>query len=185
VFPEIPGSFQGVPFEAHREVSTCLDYIRREIDQRSPLELLGLCQNCPMKRPFSATIWRAGDWFVSQCLDVDVASQGRTEEEALDICGRCWNCTSSRRLPRIPLPVRQIEIEVGRLKPLASVRSSAVSKSACFSEVRQKGSHVKLARMSGERTDTVIVPRHHEIPAGTPRSILNQAHIDSESWGKL
>jgi predicted RNase H-like HicB family nuclease len=36
-----------------------------------------------MKRPFSATVWREGDWYVSQCLEVDVASQGVTEEEAL------------------------------------------------------------------------------------------------------
>jgi predicted RNase H-like HicB family nuclease len=36
-----------------------------------------------MKRQFSATVWREGDWYVSQCLDVDVASQGETEEEAL------------------------------------------------------------------------------------------------------
>ncbi len=33
--------------------------------------------------PFSAAVWREGDWFVSQCLDVDIASQGNTEEEAL------------------------------------------------------------------------------------------------------
>ena len=36
-----------------------------------------------MKRPFAATVWREGDWFVSQCLEVDVASQGETEGEAL------------------------------------------------------------------------------------------------------
>jgi predicted RNase H-like HicB family nuclease len=36
-----------------------------------------------MKRPFSATVWREGDWCVSQCLEVDVASQGHNEEEAL------------------------------------------------------------------------------------------------------
>ena len=36
-----------------------------------------------MKRPFSATVWREGEWFVSQCLEVDVANQGHTEEEAL------------------------------------------------------------------------------------------------------
>ena len=36
-----------------------------------------------MKRSFAATVWREGDWFVSQCLEVDVASQGETEEEAL------------------------------------------------------------------------------------------------------
>ena len=43
-----------------------------------------LCKNNVMKRPFSASVWREGDWYVSQCLEVDVASQGETEEEALD-----------------------------------------------------------------------------------------------------
>ena len=37
-----------------------------------------------MKRKFNATVWREGKWFVAQCIDVDVASQGRTEKEALD-----------------------------------------------------------------------------------------------------
>jgi len=36
-----------------------------------------------MKRPFAATVWREGSWYVSQCLEVDVASQGETEQEAL------------------------------------------------------------------------------------------------------
>lgn len=36
-----------------------------------------------MKRPFSATVWKEGDWFIAQCLDVDVASQGESEEQAL------------------------------------------------------------------------------------------------------
>ncbi len=33
---------------------------------------------------FRASIWKEGDWFVAQCLDVDVASQGESEEEALN-----------------------------------------------------------------------------------------------------
>lgn len=36
-----------------------------------------------MKRPFAASVWREGNWFVVQCLEVDVASQGETEDEAL------------------------------------------------------------------------------------------------------
>ena len=31
----------------------------------------------------TATVTRDGDWYVAQCLDVEVASQGRTIEEAL------------------------------------------------------------------------------------------------------
>ncbi len=36
-----------------------------------------------MKREFKASVSREGDRYVAQCLEVDVASQGRTEEEAL------------------------------------------------------------------------------------------------------
>jgi predicted RNase H-like HicB family nuclease len=36
-----------------------------------------------MKRPFAATVWREGNWYVSQCLELDIASQGETAEEAL------------------------------------------------------------------------------------------------------
>jgi predicted RNase H-like HicB family nuclease len=36
-----------------------------------------------MKKPFAATTWREGDWFISQCLEVNIASQGKSEEESL------------------------------------------------------------------------------------------------------
>lgn len=36
-----------------------------------------------MKQEFKASLWRENDWVVAQCLEVDVASQGRSEEEAL------------------------------------------------------------------------------------------------------
>jgi len=31
-----------------------------------------------MKRTFTASVWREGSWYVSQCLEVDVASQGES-----------------------------------------------------------------------------------------------------------
>lgn len=37
-----------------------------------------------MKRVFRASVWQEDDWYIAQCLDVDVASQGESEEEALD-----------------------------------------------------------------------------------------------------
>lgn len=36
-----------------------------------------------MEKTFTASIWREGEWFVAQCLEVDIASQGETEEKAL------------------------------------------------------------------------------------------------------
>jgi predicted RNase H-like HicB family nuclease len=37
-----------------------------------------------MTQEFTATVWQEGEWFIAQCREVDVASQGLTEEEALD-----------------------------------------------------------------------------------------------------
>lgn len=37
-----------------------------------------------MKQTLTASIWQEGDWFVAQCVEVDVASQGETEEAALE-----------------------------------------------------------------------------------------------------
>jgi predicted RNase H-like HicB family nuclease len=66
-----------------------------------------------MKRPFAATVWREGKWYVSQCLELDVASQGQTEDEALA------NLTEALELhfeppqaTRRPV-VRTVEVEVG------------------------------------------------------------------------
>jgi predicted RNase H-like HicB family nuclease len=36
-----------------------------------------------MRQHFTARVWKEGDWYVAQCREVDVASQGETEEEAL------------------------------------------------------------------------------------------------------
>lgn len=37
-----------------------------------------------MTRNFTASVWREENWYIAQCLEVDVASQGETEEEALE-----------------------------------------------------------------------------------------------------
>ncbi|MEH1968703.1 MULTISPECIES: type II toxin-antitoxin system HicB family antitoxin [unclassified Nostoc] len=36
-----------------------------------------------MKQTFTASVWQEGNWFVAQCLEIDIASQGETETEAL------------------------------------------------------------------------------------------------------
>jgi predicted RNase H-like HicB family nuclease len=34
-------------------------------------------------KSFRASVWQEGELYVAQCLDVDVASQGRSERDAL------------------------------------------------------------------------------------------------------
>ena len=66
-----------------------------------------------MKRPFTATVWREGDWYVSQCLEIDVASQGETEEEALANLKEALELYFETPHPTRPPKVRTIEVEVG------------------------------------------------------------------------
>ena len=66
-----------------------------------------------MKKVFTASIWQEEDWVIAQCAEVDVASQGETEQEALD------NLTEALKLhfdsPRATVApqTRIIEVEIG------------------------------------------------------------------------
>jgi predicted RNA binding protein YcfA (HicA-like mRNA interferase family) len=64
-----------------------------------------------------------------------------------------------------PLPIREV-----MRKPEA----------AGFVEATQRGSHVKLIKITGAGTRTVTVPQHREVAAGTTRSVPRQA-ANSES----
>ena len=37
-----------------------------------------------MKETFTAVVWKEGKWYVAQCREFEVASQGETKEEALN-----------------------------------------------------------------------------------------------------
>ena len=65
-----------------------------------------------MKRNFTATVWKEGDWFVAQCLEVDVASQGKSEEEALSNLEEALELHFSPPMADITPTIREIEVEV-------------------------------------------------------------------------
>ena len=66
-----------------------------------------------MKRPFAASVWKEGDWYVSQCLEINVASQGGTEEEALSNLKEALELYFEPPCATRPPQVRLIEVEVG------------------------------------------------------------------------
>ena len=66
-----------------------------------------------MKRPFTATVWRDGDWYVAQCFEVDVASQGATEDEAIANLKEALELHFEPPQATRPPQVRTIEVEVG------------------------------------------------------------------------
>jgi predicted RNase H-like HicB family nuclease len=72
-----------------------------------------------MKRTFTAVVWKEGDWFIAQCLEVDVASQGESEEEA-------WvNLREALELYFEAPQVRQVEVEVRGVRVVQGRQGSA------------------------------------------------------------
>jgi predicted RNase H-like HicB family nuclease len=66
-----------------------------------------------MKRQFAATVWHEGEWYVAQCLEVDVASQGLTEDEALLNLKEALELHFEAPLASRPPAVRLVEVELG------------------------------------------------------------------------
>ena len=66
-----------------------------------------------MKQAFSASVWREGNWIVAQCMEVDVASQGHTEQGALENLREALELYFEPPLPTVLHRIRTIEVEVG------------------------------------------------------------------------
>jgi predicted RNA binding protein YcfA (HicA-like mRNA interferase family) len=72
--------------------------------------------------------------------------------------------------------------------PLKSLTFREVERrlnAAGFTQVGQKGSHVKFAKLELTGMRTVIVPKHREIALGTLRSILRQAGLNIDEFESL
>jgi predicted RNase H-like HicB family nuclease len=65
-----------------------------------------------MKRTFSASVWQEGDWYVAQCLEADVASQGESEDEALENLREAIALHFEPPGPTAASHVRTLEVEV-------------------------------------------------------------------------
>lgn len=66
-----------------------------------------------MKRPFTAAVWQEGECYIAQCLEVDVASQGESETEALTNLQEALELHFEPPLATRWADVRTIEVEVG------------------------------------------------------------------------
>jgi predicted RNase H-like HicB family nuclease len=64
-----------------------------------------------MKQRFTASITQEGEWYVAQCLEVDVASQGATEDEALANLREALELYFEPPTPTLKPDVRAIEVE--------------------------------------------------------------------------
>ncbi|MBV9924135.1 MAG: type II toxin-antitoxin system HicB family antitoxin [Acidobacteria bacterium] len=65
-----------------------------------------------MTREFTATVWQEDEWFIAQCREVEVASQGLTEQEALDNLREALELHFEPPHATILPSIRKIEVEL-------------------------------------------------------------------------
>jgi predicted RNase H-like HicB family nuclease len=65
-----------------------------------------------MKKTFTASVWREDNWFIAQCLEVDIASQGSSEEEALSNLREALELHFEPPVATEPPHVRTLEVEI-------------------------------------------------------------------------
>jgi predicted RNase H-like HicB family nuclease len=70
-----------------------------------------------MRQRLAARVWQEDDWYVAQCLDVDVASQGHTEQEALDNLADALRLYFGPPHPGTLPALHTVEIEVSAFAP--------------------------------------------------------------------
>ena len=62
---------------------------------------------------FTASIWREDDWFIAQCLEIDIASQGESEEVALVNLSEALELYFESPQPSLKPVIRKFEAKVG------------------------------------------------------------------------
>jgi predicted RNase H-like HicB family nuclease len=65
-----------------------------------------------MKRTFTASIVREGELYVAQCLEIDIASQGTTADEAMANLGEAISLFFEPPTPTFVPDVRSVEVEI-------------------------------------------------------------------------
>ena len=68
-----------------------------------------------MKKMFTASVWQEEDWVIAQSSEVDVASQGETEQEALDNLREALKLHFDSPCATAVPQTRTIEVEIGAL----------------------------------------------------------------------
>jgi len=66
-----------------------------------------------MKRTFTASVWKEGNWFVAQCVEVDVASQGESEQEALSNLREALEFYFEEPRATVTPEMRLVEVDIG------------------------------------------------------------------------
>jgi hypothetical protein len=63
-------------------------------------------------RNLTASVWQEGHWFVAQCREVEVASQGRSEDEALGNLAEAVLLHFTPPVATVVPKIRELQVEI-------------------------------------------------------------------------
>ncbi len=87
------------------------------------------------------------------------------------------------RCPSLSGP--QLKSPMPKLPVISGKELLAALKRAGFVEIRQKGSHVSLQKITTEKTFKTVVPLHRELAKGTLIDIIHQTGLSRDYLLKL
>ncbi len=79
-----------------------------------------------MKRTFTASVQREGEWYVAQALEVDVTSQGETLDEALANLREALELYFEPPVATVAPRIYRIEVEIPAGTEVPAVEVAAV-----------------------------------------------------------
>ena len=85
----------------------------REAITVPPLGKTSSVEEQNVERAFTASVWREGEWYVAQALEVDVASQGETVASALAGLGEALELHFEPPTPTVGPELYSIRVKVG------------------------------------------------------------------------
>ncbi len=71
---------------------------------------------------------------------------------------------------------------MAKLRVMSGQEAREILEKNGFVQVRQRGSHIVMQRVTDEGTTTVPVPAHNELRMGTLRSIIRQSGLPKSEF---
>lgn len=136
-------------------------------------------------KPFRCAVWKQDNWFIADCVEIDLATQAGSESEALENMREALALHFDAAEDEIgleavadPLPQRSNDLRAAA-KTFRQLRFKLESQG--FRGISQSPKHAKFIKSApGAGTSTAILPHYTELAPYVVASIRRQSGIPPE-----
>jgi predicted RNase H-like HicB family nuclease/predicted RNA binding protein YcfA (HicA-like mRNA interferase family) len=133
---------------------------------------------------YRVACWKQDHWYIAQCQEIDVATQGGSEAEAEA------NMQEALSL-HLDVPEDHVTVIMERQTATPPKGSKAERsfravrfrlEAEGFRGITQKPNHAKFIKTTGDTTITAILPHYTELSQAVLSSILRQANLPPDTF---